>query len=110
MWCERRIAWLAKNASSTDGSISANVTVAKTTIFAQSTGSRFGTAPSEARIIPVEYSPLITSTPSTPIASCERFDAGERDVERMAVEPLAEAHVAPAGGGDRRGEAAGARS
>ena len=46
---------------------------ANTTIFAHSTGSRFGTAPSEARIIPVEYSPLITSTPSTPIASCDRL-------------------------------------
>jgi hypothetical protein len=26
-----------------------------------------------ARIIPVEYSPVITSTPSTAIASCERL-------------------------------------
>jgi hypothetical protein len=25
------------------------------------------------RIMPVEYSPLITSTPSTPIASCARW-------------------------------------
>ena len=38
--------------------------------FAHSTGSRFGTAPSDARIIPVKYSLLITSTPRTPIASC----------------------------------------
>ena len=37
--------------------------------FAQSTGSRFGAAVIEARIIPVEYSPEITSTPRTPIAS-----------------------------------------
>ncbi len=48
-----------------------NVTAAKTASFAQRNGSRLGTAPSEARIIPVEYSPVITSTPRTPIASCE---------------------------------------
>ena len=73
MWCERRIAWLAKNETSTAGSISTKVVSAKTAIFAHSTGRRFGTAPSEARIIPVEYSPLITSTPRTPIASCDRL-------------------------------------
>jgi len=33
-----RIDWLAKNAISTDGSISTNVTTAKTIAFAQSTG------------------------------------------------------------------------
>src|ERR1700730_10478729 len=67
------IAWLAKNAINTDGSIKRNETVAYTAIFAQSTGSRLGTAVMLARIIPVEYSPVITSTPSTPIASCERL-------------------------------------
>ena len=38
--------------------------------FAHSTGSRCGTAAKVERIMPVEYSPVITSTPSTPIASC----------------------------------------
>jgi hypothetical protein len=33
-------------------------------------GSLLGTTVSEARIIPVLYSPLISSTPRTPIASC----------------------------------------
>ena len=37
--------------------------------FAHSTGSLDGTTASEARIIPVPYSPLNTSTPSTPITS-----------------------------------------
>jgi hypothetical protein len=39
--------------------------------FAQSTGSRFCTAMKVARIIAVEYPPVISSTPSTAIASCE---------------------------------------
>src|ERR1700751_363773 len=38
--------------------------------FAQSTGSRFGTAVKVERIEPVEYSALIRSTPRTAIASC----------------------------------------
>src|SRR6476619_285730 len=38
--------------------------------FAQSTGSRFGTAVKVERIEPVEYSALIRRTPSTAIASC----------------------------------------
>ena len=38
--------------------------------FAQSTGSRFGTAVNVERIEPVEYSALIMRTPSTAIASC----------------------------------------
>ena len=46
---------------------------ANTTIFAQRTGRRLGTAPNEARIMPVEYSPVMIRTPSTPIASWERF-------------------------------------
>ncbi len=46
------------------------MTAAKTAAFAHSTGSRRGTADSVARIMPVEYSPVTTSTPSTPTASC----------------------------------------
>ena len=49
--------------------MSANTTAAKTPVFAHSTGSRFGTALKLARIIPVEYSPVMMSTPSTAIAS-----------------------------------------
>ena len=37
--------------------------------LAHKTGRRFGTAVNVARIIPVEYSPVITRTPSTPNAS-----------------------------------------
>jgi len=71
MWCRERIAWLQKKAASTDGTISTSVTTPKTNVFAQSTGSRLGTALKLARIIPVEYSPVMTSTPSTATASCE---------------------------------------
>ena len=48
-------------------------TTPKTAVFAHKTGSRFGTAVKLALIIPVEYSPVITSTPRTAIASCERL-------------------------------------
>ncbi len=60
-----------KNAISTEGTIKARVTSANTTVFAHSTGSRLGTAIIVARIIPVEYSPVITRTPRTAIASWE---------------------------------------
>ncbi len=73
MWWLSRIAWLPKKAINTVGSISAKLTTANTPAFAQSTGSRFGTATIVERIIPVEYSPLITSTPRTPIASWDTF-------------------------------------
>ena len=41
-------------------------------ILAHSTGSRRGTAIRLERIMPVEYSPVMTITPSTPTASCAR--------------------------------------
>jgi len=59
-------------AASTDGTVSSTVTPAKTAALAHSTGSRRGTAAKVARIIPVAYSPVISSTPSTPIASWAR--------------------------------------
>ena len=71
MWWRERIAWLEKKAIRTAGSVSANATAAKTAVFAQSTGRRFGTAVKLARIIPVEYSPVITNTPNTATASCD---------------------------------------
>jgi hypothetical protein len=49
------------------------VTVPKTPALAHRTGSRFGTAARVERIIPVEYSPLITRTPSAPRASWARL-------------------------------------
>src|SRR2546425_11259280 len=69
MWWRERIAWLAKNAIRTGGSMSSNVTSAKTAVLAQSTGRRFGTAAKLAGIIPVEYSPVITSNPRTAVAN-----------------------------------------
>jgi hypothetical protein len=41
------------------------VTAARTNAFAHSAGSRFGTAVSVDRIMPVEYSPVTMSTPRT---------------------------------------------
>src|SRR6185437_16887509 len=73
MWWRERIAWLAKKAINTGPTINSKVTSPKTAVLAHSTGRRFGTAAKLARIIPVEYSPVITSTPSTAIASWERF-------------------------------------
>src|SRR5487761_1053118 len=91
-----RIDWLTQKAISTDGSMSTNETTAKTLIFAQSTGSRFGTAVKLARIIPVAHSPVMTRTPSTPIASCERMPVGA--LVRLHVCPMRRRH----GGEDRR--------
>ena len=50
-----------------------NTTAAVTAILAHSTGSRLGTTVSDERIIPVPYSPLITRTPRTPIASSAKL-------------------------------------
>src|SRR5713101_9651362 len=47
-------------------------TTVNVTALANSTSGRFGMAAKVVRIIPVVYSELITSTPSTPIASCAR--------------------------------------
>jgi len=48
------------------------MTTANTAILATHTGTRLGAADSVARIIPVLYSPVMNSTPSTPTASCAR--------------------------------------
>src|SRR5258706_389298 len=75
------------------------------TAFAQRTGRRFGTAANVERIMPVEYSPVISSTPSTPRASTPKLtptklvesgsnsalSAGAMDVQRDAVTALARA-------------------
>ena len=49
-----------------------NTTPANTASFPHSIGSRRGTTVSEERIIPVLYSPVISSTPRTPMASCAK--------------------------------------
>src|ERR1700745_3597429 len=49
------------------------IVAVKTASFPQSTGRRRGTAVSEERIIPVLYSPLINSTPSTPKATTAKM-------------------------------------
>jgi hypothetical protein len=67
--CPLRIACAAKNAISVEGRASTNVIRAKTPAFPQSTGSLLGTAANVERIMPVEYSPLMSITPSTPMAS-----------------------------------------
>ena len=69
MWRPERIDCETRKAISTAGVIRISVVSPKTTALPQSTGRRRGTAVIEARIIPVEYSAVITSTPSTPIAS-----------------------------------------
>src|SRR5215470_6559073 len=46
---------------------------AKTTTFPHSTGRRRGTAVSDERIIPVLYSPPVSSTPSTPKATTAKM-------------------------------------
>lgn len=50
-----------------------SATSPNTAALDHSTGSRRGTAASVERIMPVEYSPAVTSTPSTPRASWAKF-------------------------------------
>ena len=59
----------ARKATNETVSPTASVTAPNTAAFAASTRGRFGIAASVDRIIPEEYSPVITSTPSTPIRS-----------------------------------------
>ena len=65
-------AWPTKNAVKLATSMVSNTTPANTTNFAASIGSRRGTTVSEERIMPVLYSPVISSTPSTPMANCAK--------------------------------------
>src|ERR1039457_1325902 len=67
-----RADWIAvatKNSATAASRVSGSTSPASTISFAHSTGSREGTTASEARIIPVPYSPLNISTPSTLITS-----------------------------------------
>jgi hypothetical protein len=67
------IAWPRKKAMNVDTMDTMPTTMVNTDSFAHNTGRRFGTAVRAARIMPVAYSPLINSTPSTPTASWEMW-------------------------------------
>ena len=54
-----------------------------------------GTAEKLARIIPVEYSAVIESTPRTPIDELGEVDAGEADPQRMESRPIVGTQVRP---------------
>ena len=64
--------WPRRNPASVAASETTNTTTENTSAFAISTGLRCGTDAIDERIIPVLYSPVITSTPRTPIANCAR--------------------------------------
>ena len=82
------------------------MTAANTATFAHSTGRRLGTAENVERIIPVEYSPVITSTPSTPIESCAMPTPGEVDPQPVQEEAelVLRAQIRPARLEDRAGQ------
>ena len=58
-----------KKSATAHSRVTGSTRPASTISFAHSTGSRDGTTASVARIIPVPYSPLNASTPTTPITS-----------------------------------------
>ncbi len=68
MWL-RRIAVVMKNTAKTVMALTTKSSSAKMSALAVSIGIRRGTASSDERIAPVEYSLLITITPSTHMAS-----------------------------------------
>ncbi len=61
---------VAAKVSATATRPTTNIITTSTASFASSAGRRVGTAANVERIIPVPYSPLITSTPSTAAMSC----------------------------------------
>src|SRR4051794_27653056 len=61
------------------------VTAARTTALAASTGTRVGTAASVERIMPVEYSPVISSAPSTAMGSMPIWKPPETTSAPVAV-------------------------
>src|ERR1035437_9023429 len=64
-----RMAWDAKNVAKAVSAARTNVTRAKTVALTASRDPRWGTAVKLVRIIPEEYSAVMISTPSTPMAS-----------------------------------------
>src|SRR3954452_17724409 len=71
--CEPSRAWPPTKVTSTVTRATAKVTAASTPALAASTGNRRGTAAKVALIIPVAYSPVTASTPSTPTVSSARL-------------------------------------
>ncbi len=65
-----RIGYVTSHDSPTATTVVTAVTTPTTIIFAASAGRRLGTAESVERIMPVEYSPVTVSAPSTATASC----------------------------------------
>ena len=98
-------AWPTKNAANAETIDTTPMTTLNTASLAHRTGSRFGTTVRDARIMPVAYSPLISSTPSTPTASCEmltplrlRDDGVEAGVvARLGVQPVRRGHARRSG-------------
>src|SRR5690348_11671181 len=72
-WWLLSSAWPRKKETKLATSETEKIAPTKTASFPQSTGRRRGTAVSEERIIPVLYSPLISSTPSTPKATTAKM-------------------------------------
>src|SRR6266851_1150776 len=64
-----RMAWPTKNAARLEATPTAATAAANTAPLAARTVRRWGTAAKVDRIIPVEYSAVMTRTPSTPTAS-----------------------------------------
>ena len=83
-----RAAFPAKKAMNAAASPAASATAPNTAAFAASTSGRLGIAASVARIIPEEYSPVITSTPSTPVSSRPREMPASALLVRSAVASL----------------------
>src|SRR4030095_13104121 len=78
----------ARKAMNAAASPTANATAPNTAAFAASTIGRFGIAASVARIIPEEYSPVITSTPRTPVKSRPRETPASALLVRSAAASL----------------------
>ena len=95
-------AWPRKKETKLAASETENTTPAKTASLAHSTGRRRGTAVSEDRIMPVLYSPLIISTPSTPKATTANDHAAEADADRVEAGPVGWAEGVVLAGGHRR--------
>ncbi len=73
MWWLLSSACPRKNEMKLAASETGKITPAKTASLPHRTGRRRGTAVSEERIMPVLYSPLIRSTPSTPKATTAKL-------------------------------------
>src|SRR6516165_163942 len=72
VWCDDMIAWPITNEAKLLIRPVTNATAANTATFAATSRPRCGSAVSEVRIIPVEYSDVMTSVPTTPITSWVR--------------------------------------